>query len=69
MGLLKQMQQHRKVEFFDRNTSDVGYEIILKRGYSFDPAGDNRVRFESTLKEAVEAVRWLAEPFDGPYQD
>ena len=69
MASIKQLQRNSKVEFFDRDFSGEGYEIILKRGYSFDPLFDNRVRVEDTVKEAADAVRWFAKPFDGPYDD
>jgi len=69
MASIKQLQRSRKVEFFDHDFSGEGYEIILKRGYSFDPHFDNRVRIEDTVKEAADAVRRLAKPFAGPYDD
>jgi len=47
---------------------ESGYEVELKRGYSFDPLADSRCSFEPTLKD-VWVTLDLAETFDGPYED
>jgi len=52
----------------DAFTGEQGYEIELKRGYTFDPFADCRVQFENTLREVWHSLD-LAQTFDGPYED
>ena len=68
MASIKQLQRNKKVYHFDRDFTGEGYEIILQKGWSFDAMRDNRVRIEDTVKEAVDAIRYLAQPYAGPYE-
>lgn len=63
------LRNHRRVEFVDDERSGGnGIIVTLKRGFSFDPAQDNRVAGADTFTEALELVRG-ALPFAGPYTD
>jgi len=52
----------------DAFTGETGYEIELKRGYTFDAFADCRIQFENTLREVWHSLD-LAQTFDGPYED
>lgn len=66
---LSQLRKHSKVEIVD-DEREIGNGVIvtLKKGWTFDPAFDNRVRGEDTVKEMLESVRRATE-FSGPYDD
>lgn len=66
---LAQLRKHPRVEIVD-DERQIGNGVIvtLKKGWTFDPAFDNRVRGEDTIKEMLDSVRRAA-PFEGPFDD
>lgn len=66
---LEKLRKHPRVEIVD-DERGIGNGVIvtLKKGWTFDPAFDNRVRGEDTIKEMLESVR-MASPFSGPFDD
>lgn len=66
---LAQLRKHPRVEIVD-DERQIGNGVIvtLKKGWTFDPAFDNRVRGEDTIKEMLASVRSAA-PFEGPFDD
>jgi len=64
---LKQLRRNKRVHLLEYVDAEDAYEVELSKGWTFDTWGDNRIRFEDTLVEIETAVRYLAMPFDGPY--
>jgi hypothetical protein len=66
---LEKLRKHPRVEIVD-DERGIGNGVIvtLKKGWTFDPAFDNRVRGEDTIREMLESVR-MASPFNGPFDD
>ena len=63
----KALRNHTRVELVD-DEREIGNGVIvtLKRGWSFDPGQDNRVRGEDSFSRALAEVRGAHE-FAGPY--
>lgn len=66
MKTLDRIRQDSRVERVD--LGDDGPILTLKKGYSFDPKSDNRVRGEDTLT-ALRTTLTLAKPYAGPYDE
>jgi hypothetical protein len=69
MASMKQLQNHPRVEYVDDERGyGNGVFVTLKRGWSIDPLRDSRVFAEDTITQAMDSVRWLACPFEGPFE-
>ena len=67
-GAIDRLRRHTRVEFVD-DERKIGNGIIvtLKKGWTFDPGCDNRVRGSNTPSAALGEVRYYSHPFAGPY--
>ncbi len=69
LSTLDRLRRNPRVELVD-DERDIGNGVLvtLRRGWTFTPGEDNRVRGEDTLRQAGVEVR-AAKPFGGPYTD
>lgn len=68
MTTLDRIRRDRRVEHVDTDDPH-GPIVTLKRGWSFDPRRDNRVRGENTAAALLRSLRHLARPYAGPYEE
>lgn len=69
MASIMQLRRMPKVEeVSDERGIGNGIIVTLKKGWTFDPAFDNRVLGEDSVHEITARVK-QAPRFDGPYDD
>ncbi len=67
MRTIDRIRKHPRVEHLDLD-DPCGPIVTLKKGWSFDPFQDNRVRGEDTASELLRAIR-QAQPFVGTFTE
>ena len=67
--IVQKIRNHKRVEeLSDERAIGNGVIVTLKKGWSFDPSQDNRIRGEDTYTQILKEIRG-AYRFEGPYDD
>lgn len=66
---LNQLRRDRRVYCINYIESENAVEIVLNKGWTFDPHDDNRIKIVDNIAEANDAVKYRARPFSGPYTE